>query len=85
MGLTLRDGDREYYYAALDRYFPGLKKKYMQNYGNAYMLPSPHSSELMSLFRNICNENGMMYRPEEIFGYMNELPEKNDQISIFDM
>ena len=85
MGLTLRDGDREYYYAALDRYFPGLKKKYMQNYGNAYMLPSLHSSELMSLFRNICNENGMMYRPEEIFGYMNELPEKNDQISIFDM
>ena len=73
MGLTLRDGDREYYYAALDRYFPGLKKKYMQNYGNAYMLPSPHSSELMSLFRNICNENGMMYRPEEIFGYMNYL------------
>ena len=85
MGLTLRDGDREYYYAALDRYFPGLKKKYMQNYGNAYMLPSPHSSELMSLFRNICRENGIMYRPDEIFSYMNELPEKNDQISIFDM
>ena len=85
MGLTLRDGDREYYYAALDRYFPGLKKKYMQNYGNAYMLPSPHSSELMSLFRNTCRGNGIMYRPDEIFGYMNELPEKNDQISIFDM
>ena len=26
MGLTLRDGDREYYYAALDRSFPGMKK-----------------------------------------------------------
>ena len=85
MGLTLRDGDREYYYAALDRYFPGLKQKYMQNYGNAYMLSSPHSSELMSLFRNVCRENGIMYRPDEIFSYMNELPEKNDQISIFDM
>ncbi len=85
MGLTLRDGDREYYYAALDRYFPGLKLKYIQNYGSAYMLPSPHSSELMSLFRNMCMENGIMHRPDEIFSYMNELPEKNDQISIFDM
>ena len=26
MGLTLREGDREYYYAALDRHFPGLKE-----------------------------------------------------------
>ena len=24
MGLTLREGDREYYYAALNRHFPGL-------------------------------------------------------------
>ena len=28
MGLTLRDGDREYYYAALDKHFPGLKEQY---------------------------------------------------------
>ena len=27
MGLTLREGNREYFYAGLDRYFPGLKRE----------------------------------------------------------
>lgn len=27
MRLTLREGDREYYYAALDKHFPGMKGK----------------------------------------------------------
>ena len=35
MGLTLREGDREYYYAALDRLFPGMKQKYIERYGGA--------------------------------------------------
>ena len=30
MGLTLRDGDREYYYAALDKHFSGLKQEYIR-------------------------------------------------------
>jgi DNA repair photolyase len=30
MGLTLRAGDREYYYAKLDEHFPGLKQKYQK-------------------------------------------------------
>lgn len=28
MGVTLRDGDREYFYHALDQKFPGLRQKY---------------------------------------------------------
>ena len=35
MGLTLRAGDREFYYAALDRHFPGLKQRYISTYGNS--------------------------------------------------
>ena len=30
MGVTLREGDREYFYAALDRHFPGLKERYIR-------------------------------------------------------
>ena len=41
MGLTLREGDREYYYEALDRHFPGLKERYIKEFGNAYETPSP--------------------------------------------
>ena len=85
MGVTLRDGDREYFYDALDKHFPGLKMKYIENYGNAYELPSPDSEKLMTLFRSVCKNNGIMYRPEDCFRYMQELPDKYEQLSIFDM
>ena len=85
MGVTLREGDREYYYAALDRYFPGLKERYIREYGNAYMLQSPQESELMRLLKEKCRMSGMISDPEECFRYMQEFPEKDDQISIFDM
>ena len=83
MGLTLREGDREYYYAALDKHFPGLKEKYIARYGNAYEVPSPNSKALMNLFRNICKERGMLYSPEDCFNFMYELPDRYEQLSFF--
>ena len=85
MGLTLREGDREYYYAALDRHFPGMKERYMKTYGNAYELPSPKAAELKRVFNRICRDNGIMSTPEECFSFMSELPEKYPQMSIFDL
>ena len=85
MGLTLRDGDREYYYAALDKYFPNMKERYIKQYGNAYELPSPRAKELTAILKRICKENAIMSTPEECFGYMYELPEKYTQMSIFDL
>ena len=84
MGLTLREGDREYYYAALDRHFPGMKERYIRRYGNAYMLPSPKAAELKEIFDRICRDNHILCSPEACFAYMNELPEKYDQISLFE-
>jgi len=83
MGLTLRDGDREYYYHALDRHFPGLKKKYIDTYGNAYELPSPDNEKLMSMFEDICRKNDLLYRPDSCFEFLNEFPEKYEQLSFF--
>jgi DNA repair photolyase len=85
MGLTLREGDREYYYSALDRHFPGMKERYIKRYGNAYELSSPNAKELTGIFRRICRENGILSTPEECFGYMQELPERYEQMSIFDL
>ena len=84
MGLTLRDGDREYFYAALDKHFPGMKERYVRRYGNAYVLPSPNAEKLTEIFRRICRENGILSTPEECFSYLNELPEKYPQMSLFD-
>lgn len=85
MGLTLREGDREYYYAALDRHFPGMKEQYIKQYGNAYDLPSPNAKELMGIFQRICKEKGMLSTPDGCFRFMHELPDKYRQMSIFDM
>ena len=83
MGLTLREGDREYYYAALDRSFPGLKERYIRRYGNAYEVPSPDSERLMRLFCDFCAGHRMLYRPEDCFAYLNALPERYVQTSLF--
>ena len=83
MGLTLREGDREYYYAALDKHFPGLKDRYIKVYGNQYELPSPNTKSLMKIFTDTCKEHGIMYQANECFRYMNELPERYEQMSLF--
>ena len=85
MGLTLREGDREYYYAALDRHFPGMKERYITRYGNAYELPSPNAKKLKAVFRQICREHGLLSTPDECFRFLNELPEKYPQMSMFDL
>ena len=84
MGLTLREGDREYYYAALDRHFPGLKERYIQTFGSAYEAASPNSAALLRLLHDFCAGHGILHSPEECFSYLTELPEQNPQISLFD-
>ena len=83
MGLTLREGDREYYYAALDRHFPGLKEKYVQLYGNAYEVPSHRSDTLMGLFHSFCENHGILHQPEDCFEYMRAFPKPYEQLSLF--
>ncbi len=85
MGLTLREGDREYYYRALDKYFPGLKRKYINTYGNAYELPSPNNDQLMGKLRSVCRENNILCTPDACFEYLHELPDRYEQMSIFDI
>ncbi len=84
MGLTLRNGDREYYYSALDKHFPGLKRRYIKVYGNAYELPSPHADLLMTMFKNYCHENKILCTPKDCFDFINELPPQVEQISLFE-
>lgn len=83
MGLTLRDGNREYYYAHLDRFFPGLKDHYIRTYGNAYDLPSPRSLELLKLFHDTCEAHGIWHDNDSIFRYLRQFDEKPDQLSFF--
>lgn len=83
MGVTLREGDREYFYAALDRYFPGLKEKYHRKYGYSYEIPSDNSQELMKFFYDKCYENNIECDIDRCFGYLHEFPEKYEQLTLF--
>ena len=85
MGVTMRDGDREYFYKALDEHFPGLKKRYIRTYGNAYELSSPHHDRLMEIFTDVCRENGIMYKAEDCFSYLHEYPDKYEQMTFWDL
>ena len=85
MGVTLREGDREYFYRALDRHFPGYKEKYIGTYGNAYEIVSPKQYELMKIFHDTCREQGFLCTPEACFDYLHEFPEKFEQMSLFDL
>lgn len=82
MGVTLRSGDREYFYAALDRHFPGLKERYIQTYGNAYSLLSPNHPQLMAQVKSFCRENNMLCRPDQVFAYLSEFEEKNRPVQL---
>ncbi|WP_276950767.1 SPL family radical SAM protein [Acetatifactor muris] len=83
MGMTLREGDREYFYAALDRHFPGMKERYHKRYGYAYEVPSDRSRELMQLFYRKCRENNIICEVEKCFEYLRELPERYEQLTLF--
>jgi len=83
MGLTLRDGNREYFYAHLDRHFPGLKETYIRTYGNAYELPSPRERELSRLFHEECDRRGILHDNGTVFRYLNTLEEKEEQLRLF--
>ena len=84
MGLTLREGNREYFYRQLDRHFPGLKERYIREYSNAYALESPNAGRLTPLFHKICEENHILHQNDAIFRYLNRFEEKSQQLSLFD-
>ena len=85
MGLTLREGNREYFYAALDRLFPGLRAEYARRFGNAYEVSSPQGDRLMRLFRDFCETHHILWQPDACFAYMNQFPQQYEQTSLFDL
>lgn len=84
MGVTLRDGNREYFYKKLDEHFSGLKEKYIRMYGNSYQLSSPNSRQLNMIYKSECIKNGIMCDVNECFEYLNKYEDKygGEQISL---
>ena len=80
IGLTLREGNREYFYAALERAalrdsrFAGMKERYQKTYGYSYMATSPRDKELMARLARLCEESGIMLGTDSVFKWMEDFP-----------
>ena len=85
MGLTLRRGNREYFYKKLDEHFPGMKEKYIQHFGDSYQCTSPANAYLMKIFYSVCKENNILYRPDDIFAYLRDFTDttEENQLTLF--
>ncbi|MDE7107669.1 MAG: radical SAM protein [Clostridiales bacterium] len=85
MGLTLREGNREYFYEQLDKLFPGLKEKYIKTYGDKYEVPSPNAARLQVLFVKRCKEAGIICDNDKLFAYLHEFPQGQqfEQLKLF--
>ena len=79
MRVTLRQGNREYFYRQLDRHFPGLKYRYIRTYGNAYVLESPNSRDLLKLLHRRCRDAGILHDNPSVFRYLQEMEIKQPQ------
>jgi DNA repair photolyase len=86
MGLTLREGNREYFYAQLDKHFPGLKQRYQTRYGLDYSITSPNNAVLMRIYHDECARHGIMTDNNAVFAYLHAFEDKHSpqQLSLFE-
>lgn len=77
-GLTLREGNREYFYSALDKKFPGIKQRYIQTYANSYEVTSRYNAEITKMIKDFCVERKIIFGIKEPFEWLNNFPDKNN-------
>lgn len=84
IGVTLREGDREYFYQKLDEHFPGLRQRYHRKYGLSYVVASDNNPGLMKIFHQECGKYGVLSQAGEVFEYLHKFPEgPGSQLSFF--
>ena len=82
-GTTMREGSREYFYKKLDEHFPGMKQRYQEAYGDSYACLSPNNASLSKLFQEKCEQHEILYRPDDVFGYLRRFEKNEQQLSLF--
>lgn len=75
-GMSMRSGQREYFYAKLDKLFPRLRAKYEIRFGEQYQCSVPHAKELSHYFDEISKKYGITKK-------MNVYEEKREQEELF--
>ncbi len=81
-GVTLREGNREFFYRALDARFPGLTAEYVRRFHNAYACESPNAARLGQILQSECARYGIHCGTDALFTFLQTLPTR--QTSLFD-
>ena len=82
IGMTLREGNREYFYEKLDQHFPGIKEKYIKKYGNSYNIGIDNYSKFYKYLEQTCKKHGILLHAQA-FEFMNKFESKVGQMSLF--
>ena len=82
VGMTLREGNREYYYEKLDEHFPGVKEKYIESFGNSYNIPAYQAQAKLKMIRDFCKQHEILFQ-NEAFVYMGKFETNYGQMSLF--
>lgn len=77
-GLTLREGNREYFYSNLDKHFPGLREFYEKKYGNVYSVFDENSSRLVKIFNEECKKYGIVTDNKKLYSYAETLEDPHE-------
>ena len=81
-GVTLRENQRDWFFKKLDSLYPGLKEKYLRQFGGEYACTSSQAQQLWEAFQKECAKNRILYRMDDIIrGYRKSYME--NQISFF--
>lgn len=83
MGMTLRENQRAYYFEKLDEKFPGVKEKYIKNYGDRYNCLVPNYKQLYKVFTDECDKYGILYKMNDIIRTYKKKSTNDGQISLF--
>ncbi|MGL5676553.1 MAG: radical SAM protein [Cellulosilyticaceae bacterium] len=83
-GVTMREGNREYFYEQLDKLFPGMKEQYRRMYGSNYMCGSQQHNRLMARLSEVCEEHQILWKPDDVFAYLKAFETKQQQLSLFE-
>ena len=83
LGVTLRNGSRDYYYQQLDSLFPGMKERYIADFGDSYSCLSPNNAKLWAIFEHTCRKHGIIYQQDDVWSYLSDFPEKEEQMHLF--
>jgi DNA repair photolyase len=82
-GVTMREGNREYFYNQLDQLFPNMKETYQHKFGENYICLSPNQRKLQQLFEQECKKYGILINT---FDYERQFKhsQKVEQLNIFE-